>query len=440
MTMSPYMPIPYRVLLRLMLVFLLPAAAALAQDDPGQQAPAQSVSEASDKPIVRTELSQTALVPGQSVTFRITVLVPTWLTRPVDFPVFDRPNLSVTLPDRSTVSTSETIDGKTWSGVVRDYQLVPLTPGTFALPTTTLEVHFRNPDGADDIMHKVPLTAESLTVSAPKGAEQLKPYIAARDLQLEQQIAGDPDQLRPGDSFSRTVTAKIQGSTVMFVPQLLNTSAPAGIAAYAATPTATDDGAGGRDDSGVREEKVTYVAGSPARGTLPAVELRWYDLDDGSIQTSVVEAVNIRVRGAPLTSRLSPGQWLFTAALLGAVAWVLWQRLPPLIARLHKRRAAYQRARAADALRQLQLAAQRRDYSAALAAAVKLETRPGYRDSAIPNALLALGRARYGDTAATVSADPLWQQLERAVDTFAAKNQLHRDRNTLPPLNPDSTR
>ena len=438
MTISRCTPIPYRVLLRLMLVFLLPAAAALAQDAPGQQAPAQSVSEASDKPIVRTEVSQTALVPGQSVTFRITILVPTWLTKPVDFPVFDRPNLSVNLPDRSTVSTSETIDGKTWSGVVRDYQLVPMTPGTFALPPTNLEVHYRNPDGADDIIHKVPLTAESLTVTAPKGTEQLKPFIAARDLKLEQQIDGEPGQLRPGDSFSRTVTAKIQGSTVMFVPQLLNTSAPAGIAVYAATPTASDDDAGGSDDSGVREEKVTYVAESPARGTLPAIELQWYDLDDGSIQTSVVEAVNIRVRGAPLASRFSPGQWLFTAALLGVLVWILWQRLPPLIARLHERRAAYQRARAADALRQIQLAAQRRDYSAALAAAVKLETRPGYRESAIPDALLALGRARYGDTAATVSADPLWQQLERAIDIFDAEKRVHRHRNTLPPLNPGS--
>ncbi|MBB5210851.1 BatD family protein [Microbulbifer hydrolyticus] len=426
--------------LAFLLAWLLPAATVIAQTNPGQQPPAQSAAEPSAKPIVRTELSQTNIVPGQSVTLRITILVPTWLTKPVDLPAFDRPNLSVKLPERSTVSTSATINGSTWSGVVRDYQLVPLTPGTFVLPPTTLEVHYRNPDGANDIVHKAPLTAETLTVIPPKGAEKLQPYIAARELQLEQQVEGDPEQLRPGDSFSRTVIAKIQGSTVMFVPQLLDTGAPAGIAAYADTPKASDNGAGEREDGGVREEKITYVAESSTRGELPAIELQWYDLDDGSIQTSTVEAVKVRVKGAPLASRFSPTQLLLTAALLGVLGWVAWRCLPLLVARLHKRREARRRAGGADVLRQLKRAAKDRDYPTALAISIELETRPDYRGSDISKALLALGRAQYGDTAASVSADPLWQQLEQAVDAFATQNRVHRGRNALPPLNPRDAR
>lgn len=384
------------------------------------------------KPIVQTKLSQTEVAPGQAVTFQITVMVPTWLTKPVTFPVFDRPNLSVTLPDKSTVSTSQTINGATWSGVIREYQVVPLTPGAFQLPPSNLEVHYRNPEGANDITRKISLSSETLAVKAPKGTESLKPYIAARALKLEQQIEGDPENLHPGDSFSRTVTATIEGSTVMFVPQLLNTSALSGVAAYTDTPQARDQG-----ESGTRVEKITYVAESAARGALPAIALRWYDLEDGSIQTTNLDPINFRVKGAPSISQFSPQQWLLTLALITALGWVAWHGLRPLLARVRKRRQQDRRASGKDALQKLHAAAKKCDYSSALSAAMALESHLEYADSGIPEALLALGRAQYGNTPATESATHLWRNLELAADIFATqcRARTRAQSRKLPPLN-----
>ncbi|MBY6211929.1 BatD family protein [Microbulbifer agarilyticus] len=389
-----------------------------------------------NKPIVQSALSQSDIAPGQAVTFRVTVLVPTWLSRPIEFPQFDSPNLSVTQPEKSTVSTSQTINGKTWSGVTREYQVVPLTPGTFQLPLSSLEVHYRSPQNDRDIVTNVPLPAQTLTVTAPKGAEDLRPYIAARDLTLTQKIDGEPDKLRPGDSFSRTVTATIQGSTVMFIPLLQNQTNVDGIAAYPDTPQAIDHSDFRDSGTGKRTEKVTFVAEAPTRGELPAITLRWYDLDDGSIQTASVDALKIRVKGASVVRSFSLAQWLLVLALTGLALWLGKRWLPALAQHVRTRYLDYREASGQEVLARLRKAAKKRDYTSALVAAVELEHTQDYITSDIPAALLALGRARYGDTAATETDMHLWQRFELAIDAYAAQRSASTRKKDLPPLNP----
>ncbi|MCA0893993.1 BatD family protein [Microbulbifer agarilyticus] len=392
--------------------------------------------QADNKPVVQSALSQSDIAPGQAVTFRVTVLVPTWLSKPIEFPQFDSPNLSVKLPEKSTVSTSQTINGKTWSGVAREYQVVPLTPGTFQLPPSSLEVHYRSPQNDRDIVANVPLPAQTLTVTVPKGAEDLRPYIAARDLTLTQKIDGEPDKLRPGDSFSRKVTATIQGSTVMFIPLLQSQTHVDGLAAYPDTPKAVDHSDFRDNDTGKRTEKVTFVAEAPTRGELPAITLRWYDLDDGSIQTATVDALKIRVKGASVVRSFSLAQWLLVLALVGLALWLAKRWLPAFAQRVRTRYLDYREASGQEVLARLRKAAKKRDYTSALVAAVELEHTQDYITSDIPAALLALGRARYGDTAATETDMHLWQRFELAIDAYAAQRSASTRKKDLPPLNP----
>ncbi|WP_043317109.1 BatD family protein [Microbulbifer sp. HZ11] len=393
-----------------------------------------------DTPIVRSTLSQSNVVPGEAVTLQITVLVPTWLTKPVEFPTIDRPNLSVSAPDKSSVSTSETINGTTWSGVVREYLLVPLTPGVFRLPATSLDIRYRNPDGGPDITRQATLAQEpiTLTASAPEGAEALDPYIAADNLNLEQRIEGTPENLKPGDSFSRTVTASIQGSTVMFVPALLTTDAPSGLAAYADTPrtNAQSDGRVDGENGGSRVEKITYVAETPLKGTLPAITLSWYDLKDGDIKTTTLKPVKVHVKGVAAISGLSPAHWLGLLALGIALLWLareyLWPTITQVRAQYHQRREAA----GTLALRQLQSAIKHHNYSVALNASMTLKKQADYATSDIPQTLFALGQAHYGNTPASASAAPLWQKLELATDAYVAGRRRRALSSPLPPLNP----
>ncbi|HEY8568688.1 hypothetical protein, partial [Microbulbifer sp.] len=216
---------------------------------------------AADAPRIESRLSAEKAVPGQSLSLVVTILVPTWMTKPADFPEFDQPNLSITLPGRSSLAVSQVIDGNTWSGVTREYLIVPLAPGTYRLAAGEIKVIYKNPDGGGDLQAALKLAPPAIVVSTPKGAEGLQPFIAARDLTLTQSIEGEPEKMRTGDAFSRTVTATLVGSTVRFIPQLLNTQSPNGLAAYADAHKAEDKTDSRNDETiGIRTERVTYVA------------------------------------------------------------------------------------------------------------------------------------------------------------------------------------
>ena len=388
------------------------------------------------QPRIETKLSAAQGVPGETVALRVTILVPTWMTQPPLFPEFDQPNLSVSLPGRSTISVSQVIDGDTWSGVTREYQIVPLAPGNYQLPAGKIKVTYKNPDGAEDLQTTLDIAPPPIAVATPKGAENLKPFIAARDLTLAQNIEGEPENLRAGDAFSRSVTATIEGSTVMLIPPLLNSRAPEGLAAYPDAHNAADTSDPRTDEiTGTRRERVTYVAESRARGTLPAVTLRWYDLDDGEIKTSTVEAIKVHARGPGALSGTSLWQKLLLFAAAGLLLSLLWRWGVPRVHQIQSERARRAEASGLAAWQRLHTACNTRDYAAALSAAREYRQYAPTSAESLQPALLALGAMQYGDIPAHASAAAAWQQLRQAVE--ALRPDAHRLPQTpLPPLNP----
>ena len=395
-----------------------------------------AVTMAADKPIIESKLSEVKAVPGQSISLLVTILVPTWMTQPADFPEFDQPNLSVTLPARSSIAVSRVIDGQTWSGVTREYLIVPLAPGAYQLPTGEIKVTYRNPDGGGDLHSSLKVAPPTITVATPKGAEGLVPFIAARELTLTQEIEGEPEKLRAGDAFSRNVTAIIEGSTVMFIPQLLDSRSPEGLAAYADAHKAEDKTDPRTDETtGTRSERMTYVAESSVRGTLPAVALRWYDLDDGQIKTSSVEGVKVHARGPGALAGTSPWEKLLILAAAALILWLIWRWGMPKVHQFQEARAQRAEASALAAWQRMYTACNSRDYSAVLRAAGDYRRRAPSAAQSLQPALLALGAIQYGDTPASVSSAAAWRQLTRAIEALrpdAARN--HQP--PLPPLNP----
>ncbi|WP_226667563.1 BatD family protein [Microbulbifer aggregans] len=395
---------------------------------------------AAEAPRIDSKLSDTEAVPGQSISLFVTILVPTWMTQPADFPEFDQPNLSVTLPSRSSQAVSQVIDGTTWSGVTREYLIIPLAPGTYHLPAAQIKLAYKNPDGGEDLQTTLELAPPPITVSAPQGAEGLNPFIAARDLTLTQEIEGEPEKLRAGDAFSRTVTATIDGSTVMFIPQLLNSRSPDGLAAYPDTHKA-EDKTDPRTDAttGTRTERVTYVAESGVRGTLPAVTLRWYDLDDGTIKTSSVDAVEVHARGpGPLAGT---SLWEKLLMLIAAIAllWLVWQWAVPKFHTLKQQRELQANRSGKIAWQNLQKACAERDYQSLLLALAGFKVYRPSAANALQPALLVLGASQYGATSTGAntgcSTDSAWQQLAQAIETLQPSTAQQKAF-PLPPLNP----
>ena len=138
---------------RLLLALLLLAGPALAQTPP--------------TPIVETVLDQSQTVPGQSVTLRLNILVPTWMPNPPELPTFETPNLRVRVPPRGSTAISRQVDGQNWSGISHRYLLTPMVPGQFVLPPQKIELTWADPGGPATEMSK-PGTLAVSTLPVPR--------------------------------------------------------------------------------------------------------------------------------------------------------------------------------------------------------------------------------------------------------------------------------
>ena len=206
--------------------------------------PDRSIAQTATQPIIELTLSQTKTIPTQPVELSITVLVPTWLSRPVAFPTFEAPNLMVRVFGKATTPTSRTVEGQTWTGVTRSYYLYPMVAGTVRIAPQDLRVLWANPGKTEPIEGVVKTKPLGIIARLPPGAENLDPFIPAQDLKLIQTLSDEPGVLKPGDSFTRDVTAQISGTSPMFLPGLLPTHDIQGVASYPTEREVLEEGEG----------------------------------------------------------------------------------------------------------------------------------------------------------------------------------------------------
>lgn len=297
--------------------------------------PAQIWAQDGNRPILRMELEKDSAVPGQPIGLRVTVLTPTWFPEPPAFPSLEIPNLVVRLPPRGAGPTSERIGGETWSGVTRAYRLYPMIEGRFRIPPRPVAVTYADPDTRQPVALDILTDAVEFRGLAPEGAEGLDPFIAAADLVLEQTIEGSPEALEPGDAVVRVITARITGTSPIFLPPLTTVLEADGLSAYPDEPLVTET-----DERGVlsggRTERVTYVAEAGGRFAVPPIRLQWFDLETGTVETAALEGFEILSRGPavdaspaidPRAVAMAAAAGAFALLLLAVVIWRLWPRI-----------------------------------------------------------------------------------------------------------------
>ncbi len=377
---------------------------------------------AQDGPTLTMDVKETEAIPGQPLSVRITVLVPTYMPSPPVWPGYEAPNLMVRLPEKSTSPASQRVNGQTWAGITRRYQISPMIPGSFTLPAAEVTVTWADPDTNEPVRTTLPTEPVTLTGILPDGAEGLDPFVAAIGLTLSQTVEGAPGSMVPGDSVIRTVTAEIDGTSPMFLPTLLPVTDVPGLRVYPDEPVLEiRDNRGAL--SGTRTERVTFLAEYGGAGTVPGVSLNWYNLDTGQIETATADAIDIVIDGPPPAARATADrrQYLLIGMVLVAALAVLtvlnrfaW---PPLRRRLVARRQEW-RASEAFAWRALRGVVRQRDLPRLHPAldfwAARVNGPDPRQDPRLVSALLQIGQARYG-TVPGASAAAGWQALAAAL-------------------------
>lgn len=87
------------------------------------------------EPVIRVVMPAGApYLAGQQIDVEVQVLVPNFFMSPLQFPTLDIPGAVVTLSDDRALNFNETIGGETYSGIRKNYSIVPEQAGTFTLP------------------------------------------------------------------------------------------------------------------------------------------------------------------------------------------------------------------------------------------------------------------------------------------------------------------
>ncbi|TNF91442.1 MAG: hypothetical protein EP300_00505, partial [Gammaproteobacteria bacterium] len=294
------------------------------------------------EPVLRMELDKTTVAPGETIQLRITLLGPTWFPKPPEYPSFEIPNLIVRLPQGASYPISERVGRDTWSGIMREYSLQPMVAGNFRIPAKAIGVTYADPETSKPVTRQLQTDEILFASRIPAGAEDLQPFIAARSLTLEQSFDGETLDLQPGDAFKRTLTARLTGAAAVFLPPLIQPLQADHVAAYPDQPR-VGEAVQNNEVIAERIEQVTYVATSGGSISVPAIELRWWNLQTSQVETARADGFDITARRS-LADILRALDWRLAslATLAIAILVVVIARLQPrLIAWQQRRREAY---------------------------------------------------------------------------------------------------
>jgi len=288
---------------------------------------------AQGQPVVRAEVSPDTVNVGESAELTITVLVPTWFTRPSTYPSFELANAITRLPADSSYNIRERIGNESWSGIVRTYEIYPLLGATYRLSGLSVEVTYANP-GGDPRTTAVKIPEVAIRGRVPAGAEALDPYIAGQSLSLRLDVNGELDSLDAGDAVVLEYVAELDGLPAIFIPPLAPNLEFDGVSVYADVPD-VEDGSPAR-----RSEKLTLVFDAGGAFSIPGRELHYWNTQSKSIETAVADGLDFSVAGPPVTTPVADAsgglQWpRLIAVVLGSIALlvVIWRGAPALARR-----------------------------------------------------------------------------------------------------------
>ena len=399
---------------------------------------------AQEQPLVRVEVSPPEVTVGESAELRITVLVPTWFPRPPVFPNFEVANAITRLPPDSSYPTSERIGRDTWSGIVRNYRIYPLSAATYRLDGLTMNVTWANP-GAEAAVVEIAVPEIVLRGVVPTGAEGLDPYVAGNSLTLTREIDGDVENLEAGDALVVRHIAELEGLPAIFIPPVSRLPETPGISVYADEPVVEDG------DVARRVEQFTLVFDAGGEFSLQETALEWWNLESQTRETASLPALAVVVAGPAIaaateTSAASNPRSILVIGVTAAVLMLLAYRY---LGRFRAKRAVRQREYLASeeyAFRQFKRATSQGSPADAYARMTdwlqRLPSRGGLREfvqqyGSIELQQLAdvLARSLYTDEQLAPDLQALYTQAAAARTAFHAAQGAGTDL-ALPPINP----
>ena len=253
---------------------------------------------AQDAPFVRVEVVPQEATVGQAVVVNVDAFAPNYFMGAPHFGDIRLTNALVVFNDRG-INLSERVGQETWAGQRRSYEIYPQSPGRFTVEDLQVTLTYFDGSGkAEAVARAQPF---SFTAVIPPEAEGLPYFIAATQLTIEQTFDAEPETLRVGGAFARTIAVTVEDALAMVIPPVAIDSI-AGLQIYQDPPTVQDSNRErGGAVQGQRIERVTYVAHIEGSYELPAVSLAFWENEGQRLVQRSTEPVSFVVLPALTT-------------------------------------------------------------------------------------------------------------------------------------------
>ncbi len=311
---------------------------------------------AADSPgiLVRTRLEPTSVSISQAATLHVEVYTDAFFTSGISLPPLTIPGAIVKLSDERPLHLNTTVKETNWTGIEHKYTVTPIVAVDLDIPAFEVSAHA----GPASTPVTAKTRAVKLQVSAP--AEAGDAFIT-HDLKLTQKTDADLAALKVGDSFTRSIELQATGTPAMFIPDVDFGDVP-GLKAYPQPPLLTDS-APDAPLRGTRTFAVSYVVQEAGDFDLPAIAVRWWDLDTKQLRTAQVPALNVHAVAKPSSPpafsipveapaaaphpAIDWRTWLLSAAVVVATSLALYLLAPHAARSLASLRRRYQQQHAA---------------------------------------------------------------------------------------------
>jgi hypothetical protein len=274
----------------------------------------------------------------------------------------DRGRSQLEIPDAvveelDSAQFQRTIDGRIYRVIEVRHAIFPQKSGTLTIPAMSFNGSRLLPrrsffDRNVETLRRrsSPITVEVKPIPADFPDA---PWIPAADLELEESWSALPEDLKVGDSVTRTVTIVAEGIDGSQLPPLEQPEVD-GLKVYPDQPKSRNTRAM-EGITGIGINSAALLVTEPGRFQLPAIRIPWWDTREDRLRYAKIPARELVIRAAALPADDTPAPlpvpgespavpvpadieqrvsiWLWTtlAALLGwlsTTAWLLWRMQP----------------------------------------------------------------------------------------------------------------
>jgi len=257
-------------------------------------------------PDVSITVSNKSVYVGQLNQIKVTILVPTWLTKPLYFNEVENVNLISLNSEKSAYAYSKQIQGKTWSGVIKEFNVIPMKDGQFTITIPPIDVHFMG-EHQNTIKHTIAAQTVTFSATIPLKAKNLSPLIIAENITLNEQINA-PVPIIKGSVLERIVTLDISGTSGIFIPELLTEMSSTQFKAYSPNLKVNDrqDARSSALISTVTQSHSVILL-EDGNINLTGISLNYYQPSSDTVKTIKSEITRLNVEKA---SRSTQQTWI----------------------------------------------------------------------------------------------------------------------------------